>query len=307
MKIGSRLVVVALLGLSVGGCFLRKYVYHPVLVADAIGDSTIMLGSTRLHVYGTDEYELYGPTAMSVSTGAAQLNRAYREFAKHFGVPAPRMAVVLADSSFAISPAQAGVFAQRRLHTFVYVRPHSLRDIEGVAPDAREDEIWPISNRAARELLAAYVAARRHQSPAVEIATHGGDHHIDPFPLWFVDGVVALLSDPGAPDRVMDYLRDHLAEAPPLNELLDMRPGTASGSDSLTATRERRAITGATGVGLTLFAVERAGPRIVGRMTDSFLAGQTARDALRDAQHVPQNDRDLERVWRTYVREEYGR
>jgi hypothetical protein len=296
----------AALAATLGGCFLKKYVYHPVPVANAIGDSTTTVAATRLHVYKSDRYELYGPTTASVSIAATQLNRAYREFAKHFGTEAPPMAVILADSDFAITPAEAGVFANRRLHTFVYVRPHSLRDIEGVPPDLREEEIWPVFSRAAREMVSAYVSTRRQLAPEVETATHGGDYHADPLPLWFVDAAVALLSDPGAPDRVMDYLRDHIADAPPLGELLSMRAPTAGMVDSVARSRERRAIVGATGVALTLFLVEREGPRIVGRIADAFLSGGSARDALRGAQHLPDNDRDLERAWRTWVRE-YGR
>jgi hypothetical protein len=289
------------------GCFLRKYVYHPTLVANAIGDSTAMLSGTRVHVYKSDEYEIYGPTALSVSTAEQQVNHAYREFTKHFGVQGPPMVIVIADSAFAISPADAGLFAKRRIHTFVYVRPHNLRDIEGVAPDTPEEEIWPVSARVARELLTGYVATRRHLTPAVETTTHPSDYHTDPLPIWFVDAVVALLSDPGAPDRVMDYLKDHLGDAPPVATLLDMPPPNVGEIDSLAASRERRTIIGAEGVGLTLFLVEREGPRVVGRLADAFLAGRTARDVTNNAHHVPQNDREFERVWRTWVRDEYGR
>jgi hypothetical protein len=289
------------------GCFLRKYVYRPVPVANAIGDSTTTLSSTRLHVYRSDDYEVYGPTTMSVSMTAQQLDRAYREFAKNFGVQAPPMIVVIADSAFAIAPSDAGNFAQRRIHTFVYVRPHNLRDVEGVSPDLSEDEIWPVSARVARELLTTYVAARRHREQEVETASHPSDYHSDPLPIWYVDAVVALLSDPGAPDRVMDYLRDHLGDTPPVATLLDQRPPVPGTVDTLGASRDRRTIVGAEGVGLTLFLIEREGPRIVGRLADAFLAGSTARDVVREAKHVPQNDRDLERVWRAWVRDEYGR
>lgn len=216
------------------------------------------------------------------------------------------MAIVIADSSFAISPAEAGAFAKRRIHTFVYVRPHVLRDLEGVAPDTPEDEIWPVAPRVARELLSAYVTERRHLPQQVEYTPHTADDHIDPLPFWFADAVVALLGDPGAPDRIMDYLRDHLADAPPLPTLVDMKAST-EGSDTVGVSKDQRSILGATGVGLTLFLVEREGPRIVGRLTDAFLAGSTARQAISDARHVPQNDADLGRVWRTWVREEYGR
>jgi hypothetical protein len=64
---------------------------------------------------------------------------------------------------------------------------------------------------------------------------------------------------------------------------------------------------GAAGVGLTIFLVERESPRIVGRLADEFLAGGTARDVIKQLKHVPQNDHELERVWRTWVRDEYGR
>lgn len=292
---------------ALDGCFLRRYVYHPTLVANAIGDSTTTLSGTRVHVYKTDEYEIYGPTALSVSTAEQQVNHAYREFTKHFGVQAPPMAIVIADSSFAISPADAGAFGKRRIHTFVYVRPHNLRDIEGVAPDTPEDQIWPVSGRVARELLTAYVSARRHLTPQVEATTHASGYHTDPLPIWFVDAVVALLSDPGAPDRVMDYLKDHLADAPPLATLLDELPPNAGEVDTLAASGERRTIVGATGVGLTIFLVEREGPRVVGRLFDAFLAKRPARDVTANARHVPQDDRELERVWRTWVRDEYGR
>lgn len=304
----TRLVVGALCLTAVAnGCFLRKYVYRPVLVADAIGDSTTMLSDTRLHVYRTDQYEVYGPTATSVSFASQQIDRAYREFARHFGVDAPYIAVVVADSAFAISPSDAGSFAKRRIHTFVYVRPHNLRDIPGISPELSEDEIWPVSARVAREMLTAYITKRRHLAPEVETATHASDYHNDPLPVWYVDAVVALLSDPGAPDRVMDYLKDHLAEAPPLSELLDAKPPLAGTPDTLGASPERRTIVGATGVGLMLYLVEHEGPRIVGRVADAFLAGGAARDVVRQAKHVPQNDRELERIWRNWVRDEYGR
>jgi hypothetical protein len=303
----SAVLVGCCLTVSLDACFLRKYVYRPVLVANAIGDSTTTLAGTKLHIYKSDEYEVYGPTALSVSTAERQIDRAYREFTKHFGVHAPAMAIVIADSAFAISPGEAGVFAQRRIHTFVYVRPHSLRDIEGVAPDTPEDEIWPVASRVGREMLTAYINSRRHLPPSVEATAHTGEYHTDPLPLWFADAVVALLGDPGAPDRVMDYLRDHLADAPPLATLLDMQPPAPGSVDTLGVSRERRAIIGAEGVGLTLFLAEREGPRIVGRLADAFLSGSTARAVLTDARNVPPNDRDLERVWRTWVREEYGR
>lgn len=291
----------------VDGCFLRKYVYRPVLVANAIGDSTTTIAGTTVHVYRNDEYEIYGPTTVSVSTAEQQINRAYREFVKHFGVQPPRMAMVVADSEFALSPTEVGIFAKRRLHTFVYVRPHNLRDIEGVSPDTPEDEIWPVSTRVSRELLTAYVDARRNLPPEVESRAHTGDYHLDPLPSWYVDAVVALLGDPGAPDRVMDWLRGHLADAAPVATLLDMHPPALNTVDTIAASRERRTLIGAEGVALTLFLVEHEGPRVVGRLADAFLAGHAARDVVNQARHVPQNDRDFERTWRTWVRDEYGR
>lgn len=299
--------VLCCLTATVDGCFLRKYVYRPVLVANAIGDSTTTLAATRLHVYHADEYEIYGPSALAVSTAERQVDRAYREFVKHFGVQAPPMAIVVADSEFAISPSDAGSFAKRRIHTFVYVRPHNLRDIEGVSADTPEDEIWPIAGRVSRELFAAYVEQRRHVSPEVESHSHAADYHLDPFPSWYVDAVVAVLSDPGVPDRVMEYLRDHLSDAAPVATLLDMHPPNPGVPDTIATSRERRALIGAEGVALTLFLAEREGPRVVGRLADAFLTGGTARDVVAQSHHVPQNDRDFERVWRNWVREEYGR
>lgn len=303
----AALAVLCCLTAALDGCFLRKYVYRPVLVANAVGDSTTTLGATRLHVYRADEYEIYGPSALSVSTAERQVDRAYREFVKHFGAHAPPMAIVVADSEFAISPSDVGSFAKRRIHTFVYVRPHNLRDIEGVSADTPEDEIWPVAGRVARELFAAYVEQRRHVPPEVESHSHAGDYHLDPFPSWYVDAVVAVLSDPGVPDRVMEYLRDHLSDAAPVATLLDMHPPNPGVADTIAASRERRALIGAEGVALTLFLAEREGPRVVGRLADAFLAGGTARDVLSQSHHVPQNDRDFERVWRNWVREEYGR
>lgn len=303
----AALAALCCLTVALDGCFLRKYVYRPVLVANAIGDSTTTLAATKLHVYRMDEYEIYGPSAAAVRTSERQVDRAYREFVKHFGVQAPPMAIVVSDSEFAISPSEAGSFAKRRIHTFVYVRPRNLRDIDGVAADTPEDEIWPVSGRVARELFAAYVEQRRHVPPEVESHSHPGDYHLDPFPSWYVDAVVALLSDPGAPDRIMDYLRDHLSDAAPISALLDMHPPNPGVADTIAASRERRAMIGAEGVALTLFLSEREGPRAVGRLADAFLTGGTARDVVSQSRHVPQNDRDFERVWRNWVREEYGR
>lgn len=301
------LAALCCLTVALDGCFLRKYVYRPVLVANAIGDSTTTLAATQLHVYRNDEYEIYGPSTAAVRTTERQVDRAYREFMKHFGVSAPPMVIVVSDSEFAISPSEAGLFAKRRVHTFVYVRPHNLRDIDGVAADTPEDEIWPVSGRVARELFAAYVEQRRHVPPEVESHSHPGDYHLDPFPSWYVDAVVALLSDPGAPDRIMEYLRDHLSDAAPIAALLDMHPPNPGVADTIAASRDRRALIGAEGVALTLFLSEREGPRAVGRLADAFLTGGTARDVVSQSRHVPQNDRDFERIWRLWVREEYGR
>ena len=145
------------------------------------------------------------------------------------------------------------------------------------------------------------------EAPVVEATTHTGDFHADPLPFWYLDAVVALLGDPGAPDRVMAYLRDHLADAPSVATLLDMRPPNVGAVDTVAASRDRRIIVGAAGVALTLFLVEREGPRVVGKLGDVFLAGGTARDVVNQARRVPQNDRELERIWRTWVHEEYGR
>ena len=286
------------------GCFLRKYVYHPVPVANAIGDSTAVVAGTRLHVYAADRWEVYGPTDVSVSMAVPQLKRVYSEFAKYFGTDGPRMAVLMADSAFALTPADAGAFATRGLHTFVYVRPRNLRDIEGVPRDLNEDEIWPVAPRAASELLAAYVEARRQRPPSVEISAHPAERHPGPFPLWFDDAVVALLSDPGAPDRVMDYLRDHLEEAPTVDDLLAMRGST---SEDTTTVRARRTVSGAAGVALTLLAIDRDGPRVVERFANAFLAGSDGWSVVRASAHLPHDAHDLERIWRVWVRDEYGR
>jgi len=105
----------------------------------------------------------------------------------------------------------------------------------------------------------------------------------------------------------MDYLRDHLSDAAPIAALLDMHPPNPGVADTIAASRERRALIGAEGVALTLFLSEREGPRAVGRLADAFLTGGTARDVVSQSHHVPQNDRDFERIWRIWVREEYGR
>lgn len=296
--------IVGLLLASTAGCFLKKYVGHPVPVANAIGDSTTVLAGTKLHVYASQRYEVYGPTDVSVSMAVPQLDRAYSEFEKYFGRQGPRMAVVLADSAFALTPADAGMFATRGLHAFVYVRPHNLRYIEGVPPDLTEDEIWPVAPRAASELVVAYAEARRHQPPSVEIAAHPSERHRTVFPLWFDDAVVALLSDPGAPDRIMSYLRNQIAEAPPIDELLSLHG--APSVDTVTA-REGRTISGAAGVGFTLLAIAREGPRIVGRFADAFFAGRDGWSTVRASPHLPHDAREMQRVWREWVMDEYGR
>ena len=73
---------------------------------------------------------------------------------------------------------------------------------------------------------------RQHKAPEVETSAHGVDYHISPLTNWFVAGVVALLSDPGAPERSIDYFRERMDEAPTATELLDMRPSTAVVADS---------------------------------------------------------------------------
>lgn len=299
------LSALGLLALAADGCFFRSFVYKPVPVDNAIGDSTTVLAGTTLHAYRTDRYELYGPTEESIAASAQQVNRAYREFRKHFGESGPRLAIVVADSSFAITPVEAGTFARKRLHTFVYVRPRNLRDVDGIPPDTRLEEIWPISARVGREMVAAYADERRRRPPEVEIADHALDHHVEPMPVWFVDAAVALLSDPGAPDRVMRYLRPRLAEAPSAATLIDMSPDRAV--EHISTNMEQRTIVGAAGVALVLYAIDQEGPRIVGRLAENFVEGRTAREVLKNAQHLPHTDADLDRAWRTWVREQYRR
>jgi hypothetical protein len=108
----------------------------------------------------------------------------------------------------------------------------------------------------------------------------------------------------------MDYLRDHLGEAPPLSEIMQARAQTShSTSDTASPplTRERRIIVGATGVGFVLYAIEREGPRVVGRIFDRLLDGGTAADVLRDSSKIPRDERELDRVWRSWVRDDYRR
>src|SRR5207302_213883 len=159
------------------------------------------------------------------------------------------------------------------------VRPHNLRDVEGISPDTPEDEIWPVSPRVARELVTAYVEARRGVAPVVEATTHTGDFHADPLPFWYLDAVVALLGDPGAPDRVMAYLRDHLADAPSVTTLLDMRtPNVASAGGAL----QRRA---------RFLALAPARGKLFRRRHTPRLSARCIRSAHRQPAHDTSRDR----------------
>jgi hypothetical protein len=56
-----------------------------------------------------------------------------------------------------------------------------------------------------------------------------------------------------------------------------------------------------------LYAIEHEGPRVVGRIFDRFLDGGTAADVLRDSSKIPRDERELDRVWRSWVRDDYRR
>lgn len=295
----SASIVTAVLALvPLGACgFIRGHVYQSVPVANAVGDSTTMLGGRRLHVYASPRYTVLGPTSVAVNAAAIALDRAYFQWYRYFGVSGARVALVLFDHPDSIPASAVDTLRGRGLLPVVYVRPRDLHAAEGTE-DLPREAVWPVSGAVARAMLAAYAAARlSHPAPADSAVR---DSLLDRFPQWYRAAVAGLLADPAAPDRAFDLLKDRSDALVPLAELLTRRRYDVGDTDQKPV-RELQRLIDAEGLAFALYAADQEGARFVGHIADAFIAGGTAATSLAEARQLPRSATDVERRWRKWV------
>src|SRR5438876_12093303 len=111
------------------GCgWIKRFWYDPVPVANAIGEEKAKFGNDTVNVYRDPRFEVYGPSAGTVYDGYEQMNRTYRLFDLYFGAPAPKLAVLLADSEANVDSSATRELRARGFAFLSYVRPRSARN-----------------------------------------------------------------------------------------------------------------------------------------------------------------------------------
>ena len=291
-----------LLGLGVvaalSGC---RFWYKPVKVANAIGEERTVLAGDSVNVHREDRFEVYGPNPEAVYDGYEQLNRAYRAFERHFGVPAPRLAFILAaDSSSPVDAATQRDFRDRGFTLIRYARPRSYRSPSRYGALGYGGVIWPIAPTAARALLARFAESQREPDGA-----RADTWLLDRFPVWYRAATIHLVGEGGLPAADLDFAREKRALLLPLRDLLTLvRPAAAD--SALDPSRkaevdETTRIIAAEASTFARYLVEREGPAVLGRIGRGYLANRSLKDIIAAFQSAPRNVAELERRWKSWL------
>lgn len=280
------------------GC---RFWYKPVPVADAIGKEATVLAGDSVNVHRSDRFEVYGPSSDAVYDGYEQLNRAYRAFERHFGSPAPRLAVVLAiDSALMLDSATVRTFRERGFSVLSYVRPRGFRSPTRYGAPGYGGVLWPIAPTAARALLARFadkqVKANSEQSDSALL---------ERLPLWYRAAVIRLVGDVGTPSSDLEFLRERRSQWLPLQHLLTLvRPASADSMLDPSRRGEADELTRIIAAQSTLFArylVEREGLPVLGRLGRGYLSGRALNDMIAEFKSAPHSIPELQRRFGTWV------
>ncbi len=289
--------------LTLGGCaWLKAHIDHPVPVKNAVGDSTTTFDGKTVHAYRGERYLILGPTEASITAALGQIDRAYFEFRRYFGVTGARLALVMFAQPDSISASERSILLARGYIPTVYVRPRNVRDLMHPYEELPREAVWPVAPAIARKLLAGYAAQQSVRvMPPPGSAAH--DSLLDEFPQWYRAGVAGLIGDPGAPDRALELVRDRGEALVPLANLLTRRR-LDIGDTTQKPVRDLLEVLDAEGLAFLLYATEQEGPRFVGRIADVFIAGGNAAGALHDVTRMPRDLADLDRLWRKWVEDQ---
>jgi hypothetical protein len=283
---------------TLSGC---RFWYKPVPVANAIGEERTVLARDSMNVHREDRFEVYGPNTEAVYDGYEQLNRAYRAFARYFGAPTPRLAVVLSADS--IVPLDTGVvrsFHARGFALLRYVRPRSFKSPQRYGALGYGGVLWPIAPTAARAMLARFADSQLE---------HDGDRPnpamLERFPAWFRAAVIHLVGDAASSSNDLDYVREKRSSLVPFHELLTLARPAAADSTLDPSRRgdadEYTRLFAAEATSFARFLVEREGPAVLGRLGRGYVAGRSFNEMLAELPNTPHTAQELERTWKMWL------
>lgn len=291
--IGALLVVTA-----VSGC---RFWYKPVKVANAIGEERTVLVTDSVNVHREARFEVFGPSTEAVYDGYEQMNRASRAFERHFGVPAPQIAIILSgDSAKPLDAATRKEFRDRGFTVIRYTRPRSYRSPTRYGALGYGGVMWPVAPTAARAMLARFTESQLEPD-----GTRDDTALLERFPVWYRAAVIHLVGEGGLPAADLDFVREKRAQLLPLRDLLMLvRP--ASADSALDPSRksevdETTRIIAAQASTFARFLVEREGPAVLGTIGRGYLAKQSLSQMVASFKNSPHNVQELEQRWRYWL------
>jgi hypothetical protein len=282
------------------GC---RFWYKPVPVANAIGEERAALAGDTVNVYRDERFEVYGPSTEAVYDGYEQLNRAYRAFERHFGAPAPRLAIVLArDTALPLDAATTRSFRDRGFKLVRYVRPRNFKSPSRYGALGYGGVVWPVAPTAARALLARFAEANL---PGGSSEPRPDSVVLTRFPVWYRAAVIHLVGEAGAPANDLEYVREKRGQWMALRDLLTLiRPASAdSGLDPSRRSEsdEFTRIVAAQAGTIGRFLMDREGPEVIGHLGRGYLASRSIHEMLAEFQRAPRTIAELESRWRVWI------
>jgi hypothetical protein len=292
-----KLLLVLCAAATMSGC---RFWYKPIPVDNAIGEEETVLSGDTVNVYRESRFEVYGPSSEAVYDGYEQLNRSYRAFARHFGVPAPRLAFILyRDSVVALDADTERGFRTRGFAVVGYARPRSVRSRRRYTGSDYGGVDWPIAPTAARMMLARFIQGQDADGQRSESAV------LERVPAWYRAAVIHLVGEAGAIANDIEYLREKRNLWWQFRDLLTLaRP--ASADSLLDPSRRSEAGDGdrvfaAQSSALGRFLVDREGPAVLGRLGRGYAAGRALNDMLAEFTAAPRTIPELEQRWKAWI------
>lgn len=285
---------------TLGGC---RFWYKPVPVANAIGEERAVVAGDTLNVYRSDRFEVYAHGAESVYDGYEQLNRAYRQFERYFGAPAPRLAFLLrTDTAPPLDEPTLKTFRDRGFVAVQYWRPHGVRTRRSSNVLDYGGILWPVAPTAARHMFARFTATQVDGG-----ASASDDALLARYPLWIRAAVIHLVGEAAAAGSSsdLDLLKEKRAQLVPFPTLLTLvRPAAA---DTLldpsrrSEADENTRIVAAESAMLARYLIEREGAGVLARLVHGYLTHRSLSDMMSEFRSAPKTVSSLEDRWKVWL------
>lgn len=266
----------------------------------------------------SESYELYAPDKKDIEQARPELDFAVSRFQHHFGVPPPKIAVVLSNDQRGATP-KVGDVAARGLPVLNWLTDAAWASRHGGVATHSESHILP--HEACHLFLVAYVNERiSKQRAGAEALSHYGHPQI---PDWFDEGVASLCERPDMQARRRARVEQSLTKRFPLDELFtmahplskgipvrgmpsglgpDVKPGTKVGAVTFSGSQipqdlVDRAVTYYAQVFSVIdYLAATAEPAGIKVLADRLAAGQTTLQALEGIKGLPPAAA-LEKAW----------